>query len=206
MSDTNHLLSPHTVIDWTYHGKPDALMGTGATRAEKMLTSLGAAAGVSLYVYFAWTNAYVWSWWQYAIAMLLALDVGGGVVANALNSCKRFYFAPLQANETGFTRLAKNHLAFTALHVHPLAIAFVFGANAWTYGIVWYGALVASAFVLPRVPLYLRRPTALLLIFLALLGNYYFIAPVPGFEWFVPALFLKIVYGHLVREEPYRPA
>ncbi len=197
--------SPPVYIDWTYSGKPDALMGTGATRAEKMLAYAGGIVGALLYVYFAWTHAYPWAWWQYAIAFVLALDVGGGVVANALNSCKRFYFAPLQPNETGWTRVAKNHFAFTALHVHPFVIALVFGAGAWLYGAVWYGALLLSAVIVLRVPLYLQRPTALLMIFVALLANYYFVAPVPGFEWFVPALFLKIVYGHLVREEPYRP-
>ena len=39
----------------------------------------------------------------------------------------------------------------------------------------------------------------------AILANLYLIRPVPGFEWLIPALFLKIVYGHIVREEPYRP-
>lgn len=39
----------------------------------------------------------------------------------------------------------------------------------------------------------------------AILANLYLIRPVPEFEWLIPALFLKIVYGHIVREEPYRP-
>ena len=39
----------------------------------------------------------------------------------------------------------------------------------------------------------------------AMVGNYYLIELVSGFEWLIPALYLKIVYGCLAREEPYRP-
>jgi hypothetical protein len=45
----------------------------------------------------------------------------------------------------------------------------------------------------------------MLLIFLSILINFYLVEAIPGFEWLIPALFLKILYGHLVREEPYRP-
>ncbi len=58
---------------------------------------------------------------------------------------------------------------------------------------------------LTNTPLYIRRPVAFFAILLALLLNIYIILPVQGFEWFVPALMIKILYGHLVREEPYRP-
>jgi hypothetical protein len=43
------------------------------------------------------------------------------------------------------------------------------------------------------------------LIMTAILVNQYIFHSVIGFEWLIPALFLKIVYGHIVREEPYRP-
>ena len=31
----------NTKIDWNYEGKPDELMGTGATKAEKTIAYLG---------------------------------------------------------------------------------------------------------------------------------------------------------------------
>lgn len=46
----------------------------------------------------------------------------------------------------------------------------------------------------------------MLLILTAIMVNFYMVAPVHGFEWLIPLLYLKIVYGHLVPEEPYRPA
>lgn len=191
-------------IEWSYSGAPDGFFGTGATQAERTLVWVFGLLGAAMLIWHWWAASLPWAWWQYALAVLLALDVLGGVVANALNSCKRFYHSPLQPQETGFTALAKNHLAFAAFHVHPLIIGVIFGRMNWVYGLSWYILLVASAAIILRLPLYLRRPAALGLIVLALLLNFYLIVPVMGFEWFVPALFLKIVYGHSVREEPYR--
>jgi tellurite resistance protein TehA-like permease len=74
----------------------------------------------------------------------------------------------------------------------------------WGYGLFWYALMIVSTIAILRLPLYIRRPAAMGVIMLAILVNYYFLPPVVGFEWFIPALFLKIVYGHIVREEPYR--
>lgn len=192
-------------IHWQYSGKPDGFFGTGATRQEQMLVWCFGLLATALAGWAVWEKAIPWTGWQYVIAGLLALDVLGGVVANALNSCKRFYHAPLQAEETGLLRFVKNHLVFTVLHVHPLLIGFLFGQSNWVYGISWYAILVVSAILVLQMPLYLQRPTAFGVIMLAILLNLYIIEPVAGFEWLAPALFLKIIYGHLVREEPYRP-
>jgi hypothetical protein len=194
-----------THIEWKYSGKPDGFFGTGATAAEQSLVWAFGLIGTGILGYAAWTRSIPWTWWQYLIAGLLALDVLGGVVANALNSCKRFYHSPLQPEETGFTALAKNHLAFTSFHVHPLLVGLFFGNLNWGYGLFWYAALILCSVLILRSPLYLQRPLALGSIMIAILLNMYIIPPVLGFEWLVPALFLKIVYGHLVREEPYRP-
>jgi hypothetical protein len=91
--------------------------------------------------------------------------------------------------------------------VHPILIALLFEADRWaTYGLLWYALLMLSVAVVLRTPLYLRRPASFLAILLATLINFFFVAPIPGFEWLAPLLFMKIVYGHIVREEPYRPA
>lgn len=193
-----------TNIEWKYSGKPDGFFGTGATQTEQNLVWLFGILSTALLGWYWWSHAMDWTWWQYAIALLLALDVLGGVVANSLNSCKRFYHSPIQPEETGFTTLAKNHFIFTALHIHPIIIGLLFGNMNLTYGVIWYFVLVTFSGNILRMPLYLHRPIAMGIIMLAVLVNYYVIPPVVGFEWFIPALFLKIVYGHIVQEEPYR--
>jgi hypothetical protein len=192
-------------IDWDYHGKPDPLLGTGASRAETAIVWIAGIAAVLLYVYLYFTHTLDWTWWQYVVAGIIAFDVGGGVVANSLNSCKRFYHTPVRDDEPGYVRAAKNHLLFTALHVYPIVVGLLYRESGWGWGLFWYVVLVGSAALVMKIPLYLRRPVAMLIILLVLGVNLYGVAAVRGFEWLMPALFLKIVYGHLVKEEPYRP-
>jgi hypothetical protein len=193
-------------VNWNYAGKADFLLGTGATQAEQTLVWIAGLAGVSLYGYLYLTHAFNWTVWQYLLAGVIAFDVVGGIVANSLNSCKRFYHSPAKPGEPRYSPLLRNHLAFAALHIYPLLVAVLYGTGNYFYGIAWYGFLVVGALIVLKAPLYLKRPLAFLLIAFALLINLYLIQPIHGFEWLVPALFIKILYGHLVPEEPYRPA
>ncbi len=202
---TNSMDDRHPRIEWHYEGKPDLLMGTGATAAERALAQAAGGLAAALYAYAYAVHAFPWAWWQYALAALLALDVGGGVVANSLNACKRFYHTPPRPDEPPLVALAKRPWAFVTLHVHPILVGLIFGPGDWFYGLGWYLLLLVSTLAVLRMPLYLRRPVAMLTVLAALLLNQQVIPPVPGFEWFAPALFLKIAYGHLVREEPYAP-
>jgi len=190
------------IINWNYSGKADFMLGNGATVAEQALVWAAGFVGLGLYGYFYLTQAFNWAWWQYLIAALMAFDILGGVVANSLNSCKRFYHTPAKPGESVFF---KNHLAFSALHIYPLLVSVLYASTNLLYGVFWYLFLMAGTVVILKTPLYLRRPAAFLAIALALLLNIYIVPPVHGFEWLVPALFIKILYGHLVREEPYRP-
>jgi hypothetical protein len=54
-------------------------------------------------------------------------------------------------------------------------------------------------------PVYLQRPVAMLVLVAAVVGNALVSAP-EGWAWFIPVLMAKLVVGHAVREEPYRPA
>ncbi len=196
-------MSDEVRISWDYRGKPDLLMGTGATRAEKALVWLAGLATLVPYALLYRAGRLDWQGWQYLVAALLALDVGGGVVANSLNACKRFYHAPLHPDETGIVAAAKNPWFFVALHIHPVLVWGLYGGGVGA-GLAWYLALLLAGAAVLKAPLYLRRPLAMLGILLALLTNLYLVSPPVGFEWLIPALFLKILYGHLVREEPYR--
>ena len=180
-------------IDWSYEGKNDGLAGTGATVAERVL-----AYGFALVITFGLVaflrlqeNPATYGW-RLLVLMFFAFDILGGVVANMLNSVKRVYHAPLQAGETGFLRLVKNPLIFSALHIHPIVFAWVFWAEMWI-GLAWYIALIASVAITLATPLYLRRPTATAIVILASLVSLYSAGFGEGLEWFIPALFFKIV-------------
>ncbi len=193
-------------IDWEYEGKPDFSSGTGATRAERTLALLSACVVPAVVLWLAANRDYGWNGVQLAVALALAFDVGGGLVSNALNSCKRFYHTPPKPSEGKLGAVLKRPARFASAHVHPILVALLFEGDRWaTYGLLWYALLMLSVGVVLRTPLYLRRPVSFLAVMVATLINLSFVAPIPGFEWLAPLLFLKIVYGHLVREEPYRP-
>lgn len=197
-------MNPQTKIDWNYSGRPDELMGTGATQAEKLIAYLSGLLVPLALVALGIKGQLHWDWWQWTIALAIAADISAGAVANALNSCKRFYHSPLQPGEERL-RLAKNPIFFCALHVYPFIVWLAFDRSNWLFAVVWYTLLMLSNWLIGVIPLYLRRPAAVAMVVVVVLLNAYFISPITGFEWLVPLLFIKIILGHAVREEPYRP-
>jgi len=192
-------------IDWNYEGKPDELMGTGATKAEKIIAYLGGLIIPFVLAFLGIYGIVHWTWWQWIIAIAIGADISAGAVANALNSCKRFYHSPIKLGEEKY-RLAKNQIFFTALHIYPLIIWLCFDRTNWMFAVIWYTLLLFSTWVIRQTPLYLQRPTSIIIVLIVILANAYLITPIPGFEWLAPLLFIKIIVGHSVREEPYRPA
>lgn len=191
-------------IEWEYEGKPDFSSGTGAYASEKSLGLASAIVVPCFLLYGLLSGTVEWSLWQVLVAFLLAFDISGGLVSNALNSCKRFYHTPPKQEEGTLGRLLKRPAFFAIFHIHPLLVAFLFGDGKVQFGWVWYLLFLTSVVLVLRTPLYLKRPVSMLLILLSFLVNLYMVEPIPGFEWLMPLLFIKIIYGHLVREEPYR--
>jgi hypothetical protein len=193
-------------IDWNYQGKPNFSVGTGATRTEKIL-GWGSCFIVPGILILANHRTEVLSndMFLLALTLFLAFDVGGGVVCNSLNSCKRFYHSPVRSEEGIIGRILKNHFLFSLFHIHPILVWGLFLKESIAWGVLWYILLNISSMVISKVPLYIKRPVSMAIIMLAIMMNQYFIPPVNGFEWLMPLLFIKIVYSHMVMEEPYRP-
>ena len=176
----------------------DRLIGPGATRAESVIVVLFAVLCAAAVVAYALLADLGWSALQIAVAALFALDIGGGVPANASNSGKRWFHRPGQ----GF----REHLGFALVHVHPFVLALLFPGFGWGTAAVVYVYLLAATAVVLIVPLYLKRPVAFVLYGVALLGALYALGVPPGLEWFVPLFFLKLLMSHLLPEEAYRPS
>lgn len=193
-------------IEWSYTGAADPLCGTGATPAERWLAyGMATLFTVIILVTDLYRDTPIAEGWSIALLAFFAFDIVGGAVANMLNSCKRFYHSDLKAGEGRGARLAKNPVLFTAIHIHPIIAAYFFDGSVLT-AIVWYVLLQVSVAVTLAMPLYLRRAGATAITILALLGSQSFLPLGAGLEWFIPCLFIKMVLGHAVKEEPYRPA
>lgn len=192
-------------IDWVVPGsRLDAAFGDGATRAEKALPNITAIAGVALlFWYAASTPELHWQWWRYLIAAVFVYDLVGGVVANGLNSAKRFQHARRIAVPRPTASFVRNHVLFAAVHVQPILVAILFpGPGVW-WGAVWYAIALVTVVMVLRVPLYLRRPAALMVIATAPMLAAILPAPL-GFSWLPAVLVAKLGLG-AVQEEPYRP-
>lgn len=175
----------------------ERLAGPGATGAELVLqfaTATAAAAALALY---AVLGGLEWTWWRILIACLLAFDLAGGAVTNATSSGKRYYHARF----VGFGK----KMWIVATHFAPLLVGWLYRDGDWIYGGALYGYALLAATIVLVVPLYLQRPTAVTLYLVVVIVSPHAFGSTPGFEWFVPLYFLKLLVSHLPREEPYRP-
>ncbi len=190
-------------IDWDYPeprkgflGEWDKFIGPGATKTETILMlSFSLLGGVGMLLYSLLGNL-EWNIAQIIIAVILATDLAGGVVANATSATKRWY----HRREQGFW----NHMRFVAFHIYPILIGLLYRDLDWVYCLVIYGFLIVSSVIILIIPQYLHRPVSFIVFSGAILMSIYAF-PTPGLEWFIPILFLKITVGHIVKEEPYRP-
>jgi hypothetical protein len=186
--------------DWRHDPKAQLAYGAYPTRLEVALVWVAALA---LFVWTAAAGASLnWSWWQWAIAAFLAIDIGGGAVANCLNSAKRFYHAPPALADGMHSKLARRPLVFAVIHIHPVIAALAFSPNMLAASVGWFVALFVASALVRAVPLFLARPVAALAVTAAIVVSSR-TGFIEGLEWLPGILFLKIVLGHMVREEPY---
>ena len=177
-------------------GSFDKFIGPGATKAEVILQFVTAFAAGVLVIFYAILAEVGWSVLQYVLAIVIALDMVGGVVTNATASGKRWYHREGQ----GF----KQHFGFVIIHAFQLLLVVIFFRSGdWLFFVILYGYLLIATLIILRSPLYLQRPVALILYIGALLMNCYVFTPTIGLEWFVPIFFLKLLISHVLKEAPY---
>ncbi len=178
----------------------DRLVGPGVTPAEWRLElggTLFLLAGIGLAL-FRGREGLGWSPVQWSVALLLALDLSGGVVVNATGTAKRWYHRPGQG--------LWQHMAFVAVHaLHLFLVAWLFRGVDWAYFLLNYAYLLLASWLVLRAPLHLQRPTAMTLYAASLLGSFYLLPATLGMAWFLPFFYLKLLVSHLPQETPFRP-
>lgn len=179
-------------------GALDRFIGPGATRAEVVLQFAIPTVGAVGALVYASRMPTGWTLAQYVLCFLLAFDIAGGVVTNATASAKRWYHRSGQS--------FKEHFGFVALHlVHIVAVSWLYLGLDITWFLIAGGYLLLAAAAVLTVSHYLQRPTALIGYAGGLLISLYLLEQPKGLEWFLPLLYLKLLVGHLPKEEPYRP-
>ena len=190
-------------INWDYPqprqglaGEWDKFVGPGATTSETLIAlipALLASVALGLYAYLQQLD---WSFWQYFFGLLFAFDITGGITTNATSAAKRWYHRTGQ----GFSA----HFGFLSLHLfHIILTGWLFRGGDIVYILVFSVELLVSGFIVLKVPLYLQRSIALLLVAIAIVVSLYAFSSTPGMEWFIPFLFIKLLASHLTYEQPY---
>ena len=181
-------------------GSWDRLIGPGATFSENTLIIVSAVlGGVGAVTPFVIAGSPLL---KILIAALLGLDIFGGAVANATNTTKAWYHRP----GSGFAQ----HFGFLLPHlIYIFFVAWFFRGGLFdtNYMLITSSTLLFSGLIIILSPKFLKRPVAAALYLVAVIVALYVTGLTPGLEWFVPALFLKLLMGHLVPEAvPVRDA
>ncbi|MCF6526517.1 hypothetical protein [Streptomyces sp. JJ36] len=178
-------------------GKPNWTFGTGATTREKNLAYGAAVIGCAAFAAGGWDEG--WSWWQWLVGLLLVWDLAGGVVANGLDTAKRFYHSPLTFHAGAVPRFLHHPVGFTAAHIQPIIAGLAFSGESWWWGPLWYGWALLGAVAVENVRERLKRPVAL-----GITGSGVMVAPLVaapgGMAWLPAVLLLKLIVAHCVPE------
>lgn len=168
----------------------DTLIGPGASLQEQRLI-LGVALAATLGILgYALVRELPWTIWQWGAALLLALDLFGGVVANATPAARRWYHRPGQTN--------RDHLRFVAIHLIQIIIcALAFWNGNWGSVVIAYAYLISATLIILNTPPALQRPVSYTA-YIGALGIALYAVPMPaGMEWFLPILYFKLLVSHL---------
>ncbi len=179
----------------------DYLFGPDATRLEKGGVLLAALFSGSAVAAFWLCEQPGWPLWVLLVTVAVAADLGGGVVANFLPSCKRFYHQQPSLEALWWEKALLNPLVFSALHIYPILIWAIHSDVQVRVGVLWYLLLLGFTIILRGTPDNLKRPAAGLIVLAVLLLNALALPSPAGLSWFIPALFIKLVLAHQVPPE-----
>ncbi|MBY0304966.1 MAG: hypothetical protein K2W86_07445 [Sphingomonas sp.] len=168
------------------------IVGPAATPADTALTLAAMVLAVPLAAGAILSAGTVdWHWWQWLLVLIVASDLGGGIVANALPSAKSWYHAP-----NGHDR---RMLGFALLQVQLPALALIVPeAMPMLAGLLGYIWLLGGVTILLAAPHRFRLAIAFMItaVGTVLLARLLPVASALG--WMPLALYLKILAGHVI--------
>ncbi|MFE3441412.1 hypothetical protein ACFXNW_00105 [Nocardia sp. NPDC059180] len=173
----------------------DRLIAPQATRAEVCL-GFGAAIGGAA-TGFVLAMSAGWSWLAVLVVAVIAFDMFGGAVVNAMASAKRWYHRP--------GRTWVHHLGFVGVHVQPFILAAVVPGFGWIDAAAIYAVALGGAVIVTVAPEALRRPIAFAATAFGLVAVTSMVTVPHELMWFAPVLLIKLLLAHLLPEQAGRP-
>jgi hypothetical protein len=139
-----------------------------------------------------------WSLFQIIIALEMGFDLGGSMVVNMMRSTKAFYHTQSSNEDPWIANALRKPLLFIGLHIYPILVYGLFEPSKLLYGFIWYGLLLAFAYLILKSPKQTQYPISILCVLIAIMINSFIIIPVYGFEWLIPVLYIKLLVGRLI--------
>lgn len=172
----------------------ERLIGPDSTPAESRGAVMSGLVGAVIAVVLAVTRVGDISLLGAAVLGVMALDIVGGVWANATTTTRRWYHRPGIGSASS--------VRFALLHVHPFLVAWAVPGFDWTIATVLYLGMLVAYLVVEVTPSYLKSPTAAVTALVVFTLVLMLDPDLAGVEWFVPAYLLKLLTGHAVPAEP----
>jgi hypothetical protein len=163
------------------------MSGPDATAQEAAIWLAGTLGITAVAVAVSVARSPGWSALQWVLAMALAFDFAGGVVANASQAAKRSLHRPGRA---------RSRALFYAAHLQPVLLPLFFPAS-WAAAISLYAGMLIAAALVELAPRAVAQPVA----FAAVAVGLFLVSgagwPI-GLEWFAPVYLLKLVGAYAV--------
>jgi hypothetical protein len=129
--------------------------------------------------------------WKVALAGLIFLDIGGGVVANFSASTQRYY-----------QERPKLRMPFIALHVfHPAVLALLFPEFLWYFVITGLFTLAATFTVNAMKDSELQQNLSVLFFVFGIALSFFFTPHLRALSLFAPLFMVKLIMGFAVRRQ-----
>lgn len=173
-------------------GAWDKIVGPGASLSETLATlfAMAAAAALARWAALAFGPP-SWPWWTWLVVLLLASDLGGGLVANALPATKRWYHRP--------GTLARSHLGFAAVHMHAFVLAWLAPQQMpWLAAALLYAVMLAGSVLVLIMPRAIRLGVAYTVVACGTVVIARYLPLASPLGWVPLVLLLKIVAGHII--------
>ncbi|MFI7357595.1 GNAT family N-acetyltransferase [Streptomyces avidinii] len=129
-------------------GRLERFMGPGKSRSESVVEIVGAGGCAVLLAAGVWSSGIHrdWSGAQWAVVVLIGLDLLGGILTNATNSAKRWY----HRQAPGARRARLLFVGAHVLHLAAMGLVVLGGDRGWT--LVNTALLLSAAVVVEFTP------------------------------------------------------
>ena len=169
----------------------ERMAGPGWTWIEIAACVIPTAIFAALVPINALRQGFGWTPLQHVVAVIIVIEVCGGAVMFNTPQAKLW----IHRKGRGFWDL----LLFNAAHISPFVVAYLYYPRMnWEYALSVYGVMIVTTIIILKVPLRYKGIAASVIVVAGCRIFEILEAPPPGFIWFEPVYYMKLLLLHSV--------